>query len=119
MSTFAEALRALLDERNISQAELARRLGLSAQSVSAWTTGSVTPTRDNVARVEDELAVEPRGSLISAAGYRTEGPPQVTVESLIRSDPGLDPEDKRVLLRIIRMARDRYAETMASLVERL
>jgi transcriptional regulator with XRE-family HTH domain len=119
VNTFAEALRALLDERNVRQAELARRLGLSAQSVSAWITGSVTPTRENVVRIEDELAVDPRGSLLALAGYASDGVPEPTVESLIRVDPGLDPEDKRVILRIIRMARERYAQANQGLVQTL
>ena len=107
MSTFAEALRTLIDERGMSQAELARRLGLSAQSVSAWVTGTVTPTHGNVVRIEDELAVDARGSLLTLAGYSTDCAAEPTVESLIRADSGLDPEDKRVLLRIIRLARER------------
>jgi len=117
VTTFAEALRALLDERGVRQAELARRLGLSAQSVSAWTNSTVTPTRDNVVRIEDELAVEPRGELLTLAGYSTDGIPEPTVESLIRSDPGLDPEDKRVILRIVRLARERYTQAQQGLVE--
>ena len=110
MSTFAEALRALIDERGMSQAELARRLGLSAQSISAWVTGTVTPTHENVVRIEDELAVDARGSLLKLAGYSVDGPVEATVESLIRADPGLDPEDKRVILRILRLARERHPQ---------
>jgi transcriptional regulator with XRE-family HTH domain len=110
MSTFAEALRALIDERGMSQAQLARSVGVSAQAVSAWTTGSVTPARENVERIEDELAVDARGSLVALAGYSTNGLAEVTVESAIRADPGLDPEDKRVLLRILRLARERHPE---------
>lgn len=111
MNSFAEALRAHLDERDMRQAELARRLGISAQSVSAWVMGTVTPTRENVIRIEDELAVEPRGSLLALAGYSTGGPPEPTVESLIRQDPRFSAEDKRVFLHLIRMARERFAQT--------
>lgn len=110
MSTFSDALTALLQERDITQAGLARRLGLTPQAVSAWVTGSTTPSRDNVEALEDELAVEPRGWLLNLAGYSSDTEPgSPTVESLIRVDPGLDPEDKRVLLRIIAMARERFA----------
>jgi transcriptional regulator with XRE-family HTH domain len=115
MGSFADALRALLTERGVSQRELARRLGISAQAVNGWLAAGVTPTRDNVIRIEDELALEPRGSLLTAAGYSTQGDDRPTVESLIRSDPGIDSEDKRVLLRIIRLARERYAQTQESL----
>lgn len=95
----------------MTQAALARQLGISAQAVSAWLSSNVVPTRENVTRIEDELAVEPRGSLLTAAGYSIDGeaePP--TVESLLRADPGLDAEDKRVILRILRLARERHTE---------
>jgi len=108
VSAFSDALRALLQERNATQSGLARRLGLTPQAVSAWITGSTTPSRENITALEDELAVEPRGSLLNLAGYATDEPGSQTVESLIRADPGLDPEDKRVLLRIIAMARERH-----------
>jgi len=110
VGTFAEALRALLDERNMRQAELARRVGVSTQSISVWVNGTSTPSRDNVIRLEDELAVEPRGYLLNLAGYSTGPPESPTVESLIRADPGLDPEDKRVLLRMIRLMRERHPQ---------
>jgi len=109
LSTFSDALRALLQERGVSQAALARRLGLTPQAVSAWVTGGTTPSRDNVVLIEDELAVQPRGSLLTVAGWAHEDTAAPTVESLIRADPGLDPEDKRVLLRIIANARERFA----------
>lgn len=119
VSTFAETLRALLEERRFSQAELARRIGISAQAVSGWFAAGNTPSRDNVIRIEDELAVEPRGSLLTAAGYSVDQPVEApTVESLLRADPGLDAEDKRMILRILRLARDRHAETQQSLLER-
>jgi transcriptional regulator with XRE-family HTH domain len=115
MGTFSDALRALLAERRISQRELARRLGLSAQAVNGWMTDSSTPTRDNVERIEDELEVDPRGWLVDLAGYVTKNSDGPIVESAIRSDPGLDPEDKRVLLRIVRLARERHTEAQQGL----
>lgn len=50
-----------------------------------------------------------RGSLRELAGYAPGSPGGPTVESLIRADPGLHPHDKRALIRIVRMARDRFA----------
>lgn len=110
MTTFGDTLKALLRERDLPQAELARRLDITPQAVSAWISGGTIPTHGNVTRLEQELDVTPRGFLLAAAGY-TANPPdeQPTVESLIRTDPGLDPEDKRVLLRIILLARERHA----------
>jgi transcriptional regulator with XRE-family HTH domain len=110
LSTFGEALRDLLDEHGMKQAELARRLDISAQAVSTWVTGNTTPSRENVERVEDELAIEPRGFLLEIAGYSRNSTDQPTVESLVRADPGLDPEDKRVILRILALARERHSQ---------
>lgn len=110
LNAFAATLRALLDEHGLSQAALARRLGISPQAVSMWTASDTTPSRENVERLEDELAVEPRGTLLTAAGYATDNNATPTVESLIRSDPGLDAEDKRVLLRIVALARERHTQ---------
>lgn len=106
---FKQALQALLDERGMSQAELGRRIGISSQAISKWLTSSTRPSHEHVSRLEDELAVEPRGSLVEAAGYSVNDAEAPTVESLLRADSGLHPEDKRVFLRLIRMARERFA----------
>jgi transcriptional regulator with XRE-family HTH domain len=90
LERFREALRSLLTERGLSQAALARRLGLSPQAISAWLAGNVTPSHEHVSRLEDEFAIEPRGSLLELAGYSTNNDTDATVESLIRADPGLD-----------------------------
>jgi transcriptional regulator with XRE-family HTH domain len=116
MGTFADALRALLTERGTSQRELARRLGISAQAVNSWLNAGITPERDNVVRVEDELAVEPRGWLLELAGYSADGSQTTaTAESLIRADPHIHPEDKRAILTVIRLARSRYAQAQERL----
>lgn len=118
MSRFTDSLSELLHDRGMSQNELGRRLGVTSAAVSLWTQGKANPSRDHVERIEDELAVEPRGSLLEAAGYSVDDPGGPTVESLIRADPGLHPEDKRVFLRLIRMARDRFAaDTAEGVVE--
>lgn len=111
MNQFAQVLEQVLQGSGITQSELARRLDVTSSAVNLWVRGSNLPSRENIERIEDELAVDPRGSLLTAAGYSTERDDRPTVESLIRSDPGLDPEDKRVLLRIIRLARERYAQS--------
>lgn len=111
MTRFGEALTQLLHERGLSQSELGRRLDVTGSAVNLWARRRARPTRENIERIEDELAVEPRGFLLELLGYSGgsdgESP---TVESLIRSDPGLDPEDKRVLLRIIALARERHTQ---------
>jgi transcriptional regulator with XRE-family HTH domain len=116
VGNFADALRDLLNERKVSQRELARRLAISAQAVNGWLNAGVTPTRENVERVEDELAVEPRGWLLELAGYSPGGPQNPTSpEVAIRADPGLHPEDKRALLHVLRIARERYTQAEQSL----
>jgi transcriptional regulator with XRE-family HTH domain len=110
VNQFAEALRQLMADRGLSQRQLAERIGVTPSAVNFWAQGTSRPTRDNVVALEDELAVTPRGWLLNLADYRAEdNEPTPTIESLIRADPGLDPEDKRVLLRIIAMARERFA----------
>lgn len=108
---FGDALSELLAERGISQNKLGERLGISGSAVSLWITGKTMPTRENIERIEDELAVEPRGFLLRLAGYTDRNDSGPTIESLIRADPGLHPEDKRVILRIIRLARERHAQS--------
>jgi transcriptional regulator with XRE-family HTH domain len=109
LSGFGEALTQLLAERGLSQNALGQRIGVSGTAVSYWITGKTTPSYENVVHLEDEFAIEPRGSLLRLAGYSADDTSdQPTAESLIRADPGLHPEDKRVLLRIIALARQRF-----------
>jgi transcriptional regulator with XRE-family HTH domain len=111
MKRFGEALGQLLHERGISQAELARRLDITSSAVNLWVNGRAKPSRVNVERIEDELAVDSRGSLLALLGYSRENESQPTPESLIRADPRIAPEDKRVLLRILALARERHTQT--------
>ena len=108
MALLGDALAQLLAERGISQNELGRRLGVTGSAVNLWVRGRSKPSREHIERIEDELTVDPRGSLLRLAGYSSDSDNTPTVESLIRADPGLDPEDKRVLLRVILLARERH-----------
>ena len=45
---FAARLTELLNENKISKRELAIRIGVSATSVSDWSTGKIQPTVENV-----------------------------------------------------------------------
>jgi transcriptional regulator with XRE-family HTH domain len=110
MTTFGELLDHWLNERQMSQSELGRRLGLKSAgaAVNQWVKNRSGISRDHAVQIEDELDVQPRGSLIEAAGYSVTDPGGPTPESLLRADPGIDAEDKRVLLRVLRMARERF-----------
>lgn len=45
---FAERLTELLEEKNISKRECARLTNISAQSISDWSTGKISPTAENI-----------------------------------------------------------------------
>ena len=45
---FAEKLTELLIEKEISKRECARICGISAQSISDWTTGKIQPTAESI-----------------------------------------------------------------------
>jgi transcriptional regulator with XRE-family HTH domain len=46
-----------IDERHISQADLARRLSVSRQTVSAWVTRARTPRARTLKRLAEELNI--------------------------------------------------------------
>lgn len=48
MNVFATNLKRYLNENNMSYADLAKRLGVSAQSVSYWANGQKAPRMDKV-----------------------------------------------------------------------
>ena len=56
------------DQRNLSQAEVARRVGVQQQTVSRWESGAAVPPPARTMRLEDVLKVE-RGTLLRLAGY--------------------------------------------------
>lgn len=56
---FPDRLKGLLEERGISQRELARRLGLSNVSVNQWVKGVAKPSRDTVPELCSVLGVTP------------------------------------------------------------
>ena len=59
MPTFAERLRGALASRNLSQAELARRLNVNRQSVYHWTSGHTpAPTIDSTVRIAEAIGCE-------------------------------------------------------------
>lgn len=111
MHEFGPMLRSLLRDRGLSQAGFARTLGVTPTAVSYWISGQVKPSPERVIEIEDALELEPPGLLLDAIGYsRTAIDTGPTVESLLRADPGLDPEDKRALLRLLALARARHVE---------
>lgn len=103
MTEASKLLSDLIDTAGLAKAELARRLGVSPQAVTNWTTGQAKPSRTNLARLEEELDAQPPGTLLHAYGYAAPECPEseMSIEAAIRADQRISPEDKRVLLAIV------------------
>jgi transcriptional regulator with XRE-family HTH domain len=103
---FADRLAAELDLRGMRQAELARRLDVSPQAVSQWMTRKSEPGRDTLVRLENLLDLN-RGELLSLLGFRNPDDERglITLEEAIRADVEISPENKRALLRFVKLAR--------------
>lgn len=69
-----DRVKAALDERGMSYTELARRLGVSKESVSKWLRGDAMPRTDKLIRIAATLGLN-RAQLIGARD--TTGTPQV------------------------------------------
>ena len=54
---FAIRLSLLLNEKKISKRELARQLGVSAMSISDWSTGKVQPIAENIYKIANYFSV--------------------------------------------------------------
>ena len=68
---FSGWLQASMDRRGLSQAQLARTLGVADAQVSRWRRGQVVPTVQSLQRIADALGVA-RGPLDFLAGYPVE-----------------------------------------------
>jgi transcriptional regulator with XRE-family HTH domain len=103
MTDASQLLKELIDIAALPKAELARRLGVSPQAVTNWTTGQARPSKANLTRLEEELDAQPPGALLHAFGYATGECRQseTSIEDAIRADRRISPEDKRVLLAIV------------------
>lgn len=57
MSAFAENLKALRSEANISQTALAKKLGVTQQCVSQWEQSKIEPTLSYIIAIADEFDI--------------------------------------------------------------
>ena len=57
MILFAEQLKKLRQEKNISQDELAQELFISRQAISKWENGDATPDLENLVKLSEILKV--------------------------------------------------------------
>ncbi len=82
MTKAAQKLRERLQPRRepdvpATQAELARRLGVSQQAVSSWLSGGTTPTAENMAAIEDLFGI-PMREWVEAAADEPGSSPRAT-----------------------------------------
>ena len=86
---FAHWLNLTMERRGLSQADLAREVGVADAQVSRWRRGQVIPSVRSLQRIADTLGV-PRATLDSLAGYPTgERPGEATAGG---GDPALQAE---------------------------
>lgn len=125
---FDEALREQLDMRDISQAELARRMKLSQATTNAWATGAKRPEYPNAVKLEEVLDVRPRGRFLQMLGYAApadgEAADQPSLEERIWMEEDISLADRRALVRFVTLARaeglvDRPAATVTDITDRV
>lgn len=93
-----KAIREARKEQDISQVELADRLGLAQPYVSAWETFRV-PTVDQVADIETALKL-PAGAILRSAGYVTDTD-VMTLEQRIAIDSTISRAARQTLLSVV------------------
>lgn len=98
-SPIASAIRSAYAGR-LTQAELARQLGVAQNTISRWSTGEVEPRLDDIVAVENACKL-PRGFLLRAAGYVEH---DSTPEMAIAADHRLDDARRELLLAAYRAA---------------
>lgn len=54
---FSERLTILIKEKKMSKRELAREIGVSAMSVSDWSTGKIQPTAENIYLIAEYFSI--------------------------------------------------------------
>lgn len=84
----------------MTQAELARQLGVAQNTISRWSTGEVEPRLEDIAAVEQACKL-PKGFLLRAAGFVEQ---DTTPEMAIAADHRLDAARRELLLAAYRAA---------------
>ncbi|OUD15688.1 helix-turn-helix domain-containing protein [Thioflexithrix psekupsensis] len=98
MSSFAERLKGLMQQKGISAAKLAEAVGLKVQAVYKWEKGGAI-TMENTLKVAQTLGVEPAFLLF---GVEIEKNEPITDEELLKLLQNLDPKYRLALYNIIK-----------------
>ena len=100
---FGRAVAEAMAVKGMSQAELARRVGLTQAAISAWTSGANVPDPDTMFRAEKVLELPP-GHLSRHLGYYPEPDSERawSYEDAVMADPLLTEDQKRYALALYR-----------------
>lgn len=68
--TIADRIRQAREEKNLSKAELSRRLDLGRQAVQAWESGTAKPDSENLLKLASVLEVRPEWLVRGGAAFK-------------------------------------------------
>lgn len=100
LKAFGAELRRERDQHDLTQEQLANRLGVSGQAVGTWERGEAQPQRHHVFLAEEALGLS-AGRLSRILGFEPPGSPP-DVEAAIRGDAALDRAGKDALITMYR-----------------
>ena len=110
---YAEALRAALNERSLSQVALAEMLGVTRSLVNQWVTGLQVPSNDRAFAIEEALEIDPPGKLTRHLGFIPAPPDFEDIEEadittrLCRALPYLNEDQIDALVAIVKQFTNR------------
>lgn len=104
MGEISYNLVSLLDEKNITQSELARKTGISKGSISQYVNGSVDMSARNVVKIAEALGVT-TDRLLGTGFDRAAGSGDASLTRLLVSYSQLKPEQRELLARIAEVIR--------------
>jgi len=99
MKNFSQLVSEYIDRIGVSDSEIARRLGVSRQTIFRWREGKTSRprNREDVLQLASKLrlSLEERDALLVAGGFHPEG----SVDSALQSRPGTDEKQFREAFR--------------------
>jgi transcriptional regulator with XRE-family HTH domain len=101
----ADAFRRTYETAGVSQADIAKAIGVDQPTVSKWARGDRRPPLDVLPTVERLCDVR-RGTILRAAGYVDD---TTDLLAAIATDPHLDPDGKDALRLLYRVLSARNA----------